>query len=262
MSCPEYDTFAEFYDHVLPYATRTDVGFYVDLARESGGPVLEVGCGTGRVLLPCARAGVAAVGLDVSRRMLDVLEQSIGRESDDVRRRVQVVEGDMRRFDLGRRFPLVTMPFRAFQHALTPEDQRATLRCVKRHLAEGGRLVLDLFNPSIPFLGDPSWGRLPIVEPQFAMPDGRRVTRSYRVLERDYLNQIQHVEFIIDVIHPDGATQHETAAFEVRYLFRYEAEYLLECEGFVIDALYADYDRSPYGSKYPGELVFVARARD
>ncbi len=261
MSCPEYENFAEFYDYVLPYATRTDVGFYVDLAREAHGPLLEVGCGTGRVLLPSARAGVEAVGLDVSRRMLDVLERSLSHEPPDVRERVRVVEADMRSFELRQRFSLITMPFRAFQHALTPEDQRATLRCVRRHLAEGGRFVLDLFNPSIPFLGDPTWGRLPITEPEFTMPDGRRVTRSYRVVERDFLNQVQLVEFIIDVVHPNGATQHETAQFQIRYLFRYEAEYLLECEGFDIEALYADYDRSLYGSKYPGELVFVARAR-
>ena len=161
--------------------------------------------------------------------------------------RVRVVEGDMRDFDLGEQFALITMPFRSFQHALTQDDQQATLRCVRRHLADGGRFVLDLFNPSIPFLGDAAWGRLPISEPEFQMPDGRRVTRSYRVLERDYINQIQHVEFVIDLVHPDGRTEHRAEAFQVRYLFRFEAQYLLEREGFEVEALYCDYDRTPYG---------------
>ena len=119
MSCPEYESFAEFYDHVVPYRSRIDVAFFVDMARASGGPVLEVGCGTGRVLLPCARAGVDVVGLDVARPMLDVLRRSLARESADVQRRVRIVHDDMRTFALGQRFPLVTLPFRSFQHMLT-----------------------------------------------------------------------------------------------------------------------------------------------
>jgi SAM-dependent methyltransferase len=259
MSCPEYECFAEFYDHVVPYRSRPDVEFYVAHARAAGGRVLEVGCGTGRILLPMARAGAEVVGIDVSRPMLDVLDDNLAREPDTVRARVHIVEDDMRSFDLHERFPLVVLPFRSFQHMLTPEDQRRALRCLHAHLADEGRLVLDLFNPSIPFLGDPAWGKYPIPEPEFAMPDGRRVTRSYRVLERDYFNQIQHVEFIVDVVHADGRTEHRAERFQIRYLFRYEAQYLLECEGFRVEALYGDYDRTPYGEKYPGELLFVAR---
>jgi SAM-dependent methyltransferase len=260
MSCPEYECFAEFYDHVVPYRSRPDVEFFVSLAREAGGPVLEVGCGTGRVLLPCARAGVPVVGLDVAPSMLDVLRQSLAREPDEVRARVRVVEGDMRSFDLGERFALVMLPFRSFQHMLTQDDQRAALRRLRAHLAPGGRLVLDLFNPNLAVLGDERWGIRPIPEPEFTMPDGRRVVRSYRVLRRDFWNQVQHVEFIIDVTHPDGREEHRAEAFAIRYLFRYEAEYLLLSEGFTIEALYGDYDRAPYGTRYPGDLIFVARA--
>jgi SAM-dependent methyltransferase len=259
MPCPEYEAFAEFYDYVVPYRSRPDVAFFVDLARACGGTVLEVGCGTGRILLPCARAGPSVVGLDLSAPMLTVLGQNLVREPREVRERVRVVHGDMRAFDLGERFALITMPFRSFQHALTPEDQQATLRCVRRHLADDGRFVLDLFNPSIPFLGDAAWGRLPISEPEFEMPDGRKVTRSYRVTARDFINQRQRVEFVLDVVHPDGRTEHRAEEFEIRYLFRFEAQYLLEREGFEVEALYSDYARTPYGTEYPGELVFVAR---
>lgn len=259
MSCPEYGCFAEFYDHVVPYRSRPDVDFYVDLAGAAGGPVLEVGCGTGRILLPCARAGASMVGLDVSPDMLAVLRAALAREPEDVQARVRVIDGDMRAFDLGETFPLIVLPFRSFQHMLTPADQRAALRRIKAHLRPGGTVVLDLFNPSIPMLGDAAWGKYPIPEPEFTMPDGRKVTRSFRVLRRDFVNQVQHVEFIIDVAHPDGRSEHRTEAFEVRYLFRYEAEYLLECEGFRVEAVYGGYDRSPFGTTYPGELILVAR---
>jgi SAM-dependent methyltransferase len=261
MHCAEYECFAEFYDYVVPYRSRPDVSFYVEMARAGNGPVLEVGCGTGRILLPCARAGANVVGLDLSAPMLQVLRGSLARETADVQARVRVVEGDMRAFDLGERFGLITMPFRSFQHALTQEDQVATLRCVRRHLAEGARFVLDLFNPSIPFLGDPAWAHLPISEPQFEMPDGRKVTRSYRVVNRDFINQRQDVEFLMDVVAPDGTAEHRAEVFTIRYLFRFEAQYLLEREGFEIEALYCDYERTPYGKQYPGDLVFVARAK-
>lgn len=261
MNNPEYDRFAEFYDHVPAYRHRRDVAFYVDLAREAGGPVLEAGCGTGRVLLPCARAGATMVGVDVSRPMLDVLRRWLREEPPEVQARVRLVEGDMRALDLGERFPLVTLPFRAFQHLLTPADQRAALRCLRRHLAHGGHLVLDLFNPSIPLLGDVAWARVPVADPPFTMPDGRRVTRAFRVVGRDFVNQVLHVELIVDVAHADGRTDRLVEPFAIRYLFRYEAEYLLECEGFSVEAVYGDHARSPFGSDDPGEIVIVARRR-
>lgn len=259
MSCPEYESFAEFYDHVVPYRSRPDVEFYVDIARSAEGPVLEVGCGTGRVLLSCARAGAVMVGLDLSAAMLGVLKENLAREDPAVKSRVRVVEADMRTFELGERFGTILLPFRSFQHLLTPADQRAALRRLRAHLRPGGLMVLDLFNPSIPMLGDAAWGRYPIPEPEFEMADGRKVTRSFRVLRRDYVNQVQEVEFIIDITHADGRTEHRSEAFELRYLFRYEAEYLLECEGFRVEDVFGGYDRSPFGATYPGELILMAR---
>ncbi len=118
----EYRVIAEFYDHVVPYRERRDVAFFVETAREAGGPVLEIGCGTGRVLIPTARAGIEIVGLDASAAMLALCRQKLAREAEDVQSRVTLVEGDMRRFDLeresgtGAKFALATIPFRPFQH--------------------------------------------------------------------------------------------------------------------------------------------------
>lgn len=259
MSCPEYESFAEYYDYVLPYRTRDDVGFYVELAREANGPVLELACGTGRVLIPTARAGVETVGIDIAPAMLDVCRRKLADEPEAVRARVTVRDGDMRRFHLGRQFALVTIPFRGFQHLLTVDDQLAALQAVHRHVSTGGRFVLDLFNPSVPLLGDARWLVHPMVEPPFLMPDGRRVVRSYRILGRDFLNQTQHIEFVHDVRWPDGREERRAESFHLRYLFRFEAEHLLVRSGFAIEALYSGYDRSAYGSQYPGELIFVTR---
>jgi SAM-dependent methyltransferase len=259
-TCPEYDEFAEYYDHVLPYRNREDVGFFVELARTARGPALEVACGTGRVLIPCARAGAHVVGVDLSAGMLDVCRQRLARELPDVRARVELHEADMRTFDLGRQFDLITAPFRGFQHLLTVEDQERALQAIRRHLADGGRFVLDLFNPSLPLLGDERWLVNPLVEPAFSMPDGRSVVRSFRIVSRDYFAQVQQLEMIYDVNWPGGRVEHRTTQFPLRYLFRFEAEHLLVREGFRIDAVYGDYEGHPYGlTAYPGDLVFVCR---
>src|SRR5215472_18363173 len=95
-----YAPVADLYDYVVPYHGRTDIDFYVEAAKEAGGPVLEVGCGTGRVLIPTARAGVEIVGLDLSHHMLGVCRQRVDGESMAVQSRIQLVQADMREFSL------------------------------------------------------------------------------------------------------------------------------------------------------------------
>lgn len=254
----EYAAIAELYDHVTIYRDRPDVGFFVDAARDAGSPVLELGCGSGRVLLPVARAGIEVVGLDSSPSMLAGCRRHLAQEPSAVRARAELVEGDMRSFDLGRTFSLVTIPFRPFQHLVTVEDQLACLGSIRRHLRPGGQLILDLFNPSIEALAQPVGVESP-PEAEFSMPDGRRVTRRFRIAARDRANQVNHVELIYEVTHPDGRAERRVHAFAMRYLFRFEAEHLLARAGFGVERLYSGYDKSPFGSSYPGELIFVAR---
>lgn len=255
----DYGFVAEMYDYVAPYAARRDVNFYAEIARETGGPVLEIGCGTGRVLIPVARTGVEIVGLDLSPYMLATCRQRLAGEPDEVRARVTLVQKDMRQFDLGRTFRLVTTPFRPFQHLTTVDDQIACLRSIHRHLEPGGALILDLFNPSLPFLTDGSRFEEWDDGPPFTLPDGRRVQRRSRIVARDYYNQIQDVEMTYYVTHPDGREERLVHRFLMRYLFRFEAEHLLARVGFGVEVIYADFDRSLYGSVYPGELIIVAR---
>ena len=257
----EYATTAEYYDAVDSYAKRPDVPFFITAAREAGGPVLELGCGTGRVLIPTARAGVEIMGLDFSDAMLNVCRRKLERESKEVRNRVRLVQGDMRRFELERRFALVTVPFRPFQHLIGVEDQLACLSCIRQHLSDGGRLILDLFDPSLKALTEESrlseegFGH----ELEVALPDGRRMKRWARIRSRNYAEQYQDCELIHAATHPDGRQERIVFAFKMRYLFRFEAEHLLARAGLKVEALYADYEKSPYGSKYPGELIFVAK---
>lgn len=253
----EYAFIADLYDHVVSYRDRPDVGFFVDAATRAGSPVLEIGCGTGRVLIPTARAGVDIVGLDFSPHMLAVCRQRLLDESEAIQERVRLVQADMRHFSLDDRFTLVTIPFRPFQHLLTVEDQLSCLAQVHQHLVDDGVLILDIFNPSLDFLVSPV-GEECDDEPEFLTPDGRRITCRHKIVARDRFNQVNHVELIYYVTHPDGREERLVHAFPMRYLFRFEAEHLLARAGFEVAHLYADYDQSTYGSKYPGELLFVA----
>jgi SAM-dependent methyltransferase len=255
----EYAFVADLYDWVVPYRDRPDIPFFVDAAMQAGSPVLEIGCGTGRVLIPSARAGVDVVGLDASPQMLAVCRQRLQQEKVAVQARVQLFQADMRGFELERQFTLITLPFRPFQHLITVEDQRSCLMSIRRHLIEGGRVILDLFNPSLEGLVSRPDGQEFGDEPEFSTPDGRRVVRRHRTIAHDRFNQVTHVELIYYVTHPGGREERVVHAFPMRYLFRFEVEHLLGRCGFEVEHLYAGFDRSAYGSRYPGELIFVAR---
>ena len=255
----EYSTVAELYDYVVPYATRGDVEFFVDEALAANGPVLEIGCGTGRVLIPTARAGVSITGLDFSSAMLDRCREKVAAEPEKVQERIDLVEADMRNFTLGRTFALVTFPFRPFQHLLTVQDQVACLTTVHRHLQSDGRLILDLFNPSIDYLANRPIG-LEISEgPPTTLADGRTLERTFKIVNADRFEQINDIELIYNVTGTRGQMRRSVHAFRMRYMFRFEVEHLLARTGFVVEQLFAGYDRSAYGSTYPGELIFVAR---
>src|SRR6185503_16550943 len=130
-------------------ATAGDTQFYCDCARRFGGDVLELGVGTGRVAIALAEAGYNVTGLDLSPAMLERAGRKVAGAPPSIAQRLTFVQGDMNAFDLGRTFPLILIPYRAFQHLLEPAAQRRALTCMRRHLAPGGHLVVDLFDPRL-----------------------------------------------------------------------------------------------------------------
>jgi SAM-dependent methyltransferase len=253
-----YGSTAAFYDHVAPYRERGDIAFYVDAARRADGPVLEIGCGTGRVLLPTARAGIDIVGLDSSEDMLEVCRQTLRSESDEVRSRVELVRGDMCEFDLSRRFRLITMPFRPFQHLISVDDQIHCLGCVRKHLADDGEFVLDVFNPDLSALLRNNLGEEYCEEAEVTLADGRRLERRYRTISRDLPGQTSEIELIYCITFADGREERHVHAFPMRHLFRFELEHLLVRCGFAIEHVYGGFDKSAFGGKNPAEIIIVS----
>ncbi len=250
---------AETYDFVVPYRERRDVDFFVDMAQEAHGAVLELGCGTGRILIPTAKSDVDITGLDLSSEMLTVCRNSLDKASSVIRRRVNLIEADMRDFSIDQKFSLITIPFRAFHHLIEAKDQIACLSCVYKHLQNGGRLILDLFNPSLPYIYDKRFRKVKEEEAPFMLPDGREVRRLSRLISSDLVNQVIDIEFIYEWKNEKGKLKHRTHPFKMRYLFRYEVEHLLARTGFSLETVYADYKKSPFGSEYPGELIVIAK---
>ena len=163
---------AEFYDHIGPHSTREDVEFYVDLARMSAGPVLDLGCGTGRILIPIARAGVDVTGIDLSDEMLDICRKKLAEEPLEVRARTWLSRSDIQDFAVGTSVRLIMIPFRTFQHLVTVEAQLAFLTRAYSQLEEEGVLALDVFNPDVRKLVD-SVGKDVKQTDAERMPDGR-----------------------------------------------------------------------------------------
>ena len=227
------------------------------MARAQGQPVLELGCGTGRVLLSLAEGGFRAVGLDLSEFMLARCRQKLEGKPAAIRERVRLVHGDMTEFDLRETFPLVIIPFRPFQHLLAVEQQLACLCCARRHLAPAGKLILDFFQTDARRMHDPQFTKESSPYPEARLPDGRRLRLAERVAAFHRAEQRNDVEMFYDVIHPDGRSERLVFAFALRYFFRYEVEHLLARSGFRTVELFGNFDRSPLRDDSP-EMIFVA----
>jgi SAM-dependent methyltransferase len=239
-------------------ATAGDIQFYCDCARRFGGDVLELGVGTARVAIGLAEAGYNVTGLDLSPAMLEHARHKVAGMPPSVAERLTFVQGDMSAFDLGRTFPLILVPFRAFQHLLEPAAQRRALACMHRHLAPGGHLVIDLFDPRLEFC----LPEAPPLEAECEALDpatGHRIRRTIVARANDPARQLIHERMRLDVI--DGAGRivaTEETSWALRWTLRQEMTWLLELCGFQPVEQWSDFHGAP--PAYGKEQVWVARA--
>jgi SAM-dependent methyltransferase len=255
-----YDSFiADYYDSSPIVLERTkDVAFYCAAARKYGDPVLELGCGTGRVTLSIAEAGYRVMGVDISGKMLERAAEKRAGMRREARERIRLVQEDMTKFALGEKFRTIIIPFRPFQHLLETVEQFGCLNCAREHLVPGGRLILDFFQTDAERMHDPMFlNESALVE--YDLPDGRRVAVSERVAAFHRALQRNDVEMIFRVTHAGGKQERLVMAWTLRYFFRYEVEHLLVRGGFRLESLYGDFDGSPLADGSP-EMIFVAAA--
>lgn len=230
-------TFAdgEAYDLVannIPYGRD----FYVELARNAQGPVLDVACGTGRILLPCLQAGVDIDGLDLFEPML----QTLRTKATALGLRPQLYQSDMSNFTLPRRYALVMIPFNAFIHNMTQEAQISSLQCCRHHLLPSGELVFDTFFPSLEIIGAPQNTR--VLEGEMPHPETGLPMRMYDTRSFDRVDQVQHSLNELELLDADGDVQ-TTYRSQVssRYIFKQEMQLLLRVAGYARWEIYGDF---------------------
>jgi SAM-dependent methyltransferase len=245
---PEYDSFAPFYD--LAHRQADDVPFYLELAREIGSPVCELACGTGRVLLPLARAGIDVTGLDVSQAMLDKLQAKLDKEPREIQARVALKCADMREYRFSQKFKLVFCAFNSFLHLMTTDDQLACLRSVREYLADDGQLVLNVFAPFYDRLAKR-------VETEEQECGDDMIARFFT--KRNWADQTMDSSVIVETTGPDGLVRRQATHISLCWIHHREMHLLLRLAGFEVVAVYGGYDKRPY-DYVSGIQLFVARA--
>ncbi len=249
------DAFARYYEVDSGLETE-DIPFYLALARRAAGPILEVACGTGRVLVPLARAGFEVVGLDVSPAMLEIARAKV--EAAGLQARIRLVQADARSFALGERFGLAVVALNSFMHFVEDGDPERVLLAVARHLRPEGLLAIDLPNPEATLLAERD-GALVHEWTRRLGADGRMVQklRSQRV---DSARQVLQVEFVYDDLAPDGLLRRTVLSFPMRYFFPREMDLLLEKCGYEVEGVYGSHELDPFESDSP-KMILLAGVR-
>ena len=235
---------------------RHDVRFYVDLARSSGGPVLELGVGTGRVALAIAKAGVDVVGIDPMKPMLERAEERLSRLPRTTREHVELRRGSLERLRLRRRFPLVIAPFNVWMHLYTRQQIERGFATVRHHLEPQGRFVFDVLLPDPASMArDPAkcyrGGEVP-------HPRGAVKYRYGEYFSYDPMTQVETT--IMDFEHPTQKHESFCTPLTQRQFFPAELESLLHYNGFTVESHTGDFEGQPVTTATESQVI-IARLR-
>src|SRR6059058_5521085 len=258
---------AALYDlDTAPLEGGPDVEWFSGLARRTGGPssepawgpagitgpILELGCGTGRITVPIAQDGHHIVGLDRSAAMLERAERRARRANVEIR----WVEGDMRAFSFNEAFALVFVALNSFL-MLDPNDRWSCLARVREHMAPRGRVAIDVFQPDPQIIAGldgavvDEWERID--------PETGRAVRKFSSSHANVDGVTQR--FWHDETADDGTVHRIGGNMALHYLYRRETELLFSEAGFIIETLHGDYDGNPADARSP-KLLVVAKRRE
>lgn len=235
MSSDIYDHPA-LYDALLP--ARAHVRYYVDLARQASGDVLELACGTGQLTVPIASTGLPTVGLDLSAPMLTAARQRAATANLSV----EYVLGDMRNFDLDRKFALIFIARNSLLHLHSTEDLLAAFAAVRRHMAPGGIFAFDVFNPNVRLLARPAGQRFPVFQVETESFGQLSVEET---MDYDPATQVGRGRWYIST---PGNPDAWVLPLELRNIFPQELPLLLAAGGFHLKSRMGDLSQTPFDS--------------
>ena len=249
-----FDALARYYD--WEHADYDiDVPLYQDFARRSGGPILELACGSGRLMAPLLELGERVVGIDSSGPMLQRAREALDRAG--LLRRAALHEADVRRFSLDERFRLAVYGLDSFGLLVSVDDQIAALRRIRDHLHPGGLLILDLSNGN-------GRGAEPtdeiVLQYEGTDPETGRPLSKWTARSTDHGEQVDHYTYFYDEVGEDRLVRRSTVRLDLRYFGRYELELLLLQADLVPEAFYGSYDLAPFAAGSERLIAVAARA--
>jgi SAM-dependent methyltransferase len=236
---------------------KDDIPFYIVYARKQQGPVLELGCGTGRVALTLAAEGFDVTGLDLSGDMLDIFREKLDKRPE-IADKITIVHGNMANFDLGRNFAMIIAPFRAFQALTEDADIKNCLHLVRNHLADSGIFIVNVFNPYR--MLDESWCYPETTQwERHDHASGCYVVKKHWGDKIDVENRVIYPHFAYHVTYPDGRHERIVTDLKLKYYYYDQLREVVEAAGLVISEEFSWYDKSPTGGR---EIIFVCKKEE
>lgn len=228
----------------------SDHHFYISMAKQLGGPILEVACGTGRITIPIAEAGLEIWGLDISQGMLsEARKKSIERNLN-----INWVLSDCRKFELNKKFKFIFIPFNSMQHLHDRQSLESFFNCVKQHLDVNGRFLVDIFNPNIQLLARDRTVRTHVFD--MVDPDTGKPSNIEETIDYDIANQVNRVKWFYSI---EGKPDFRVDELHMRCFFPEEINQLLYYNGFEVVEKFGSFDRSPFTSNSPKQLLLLKR---
>jgi SAM-dependent methyltransferase len=245
---------SDFYDHPALYdlllPVRAHLPYYVELSRWASGDVLELACGTGQLTVPVASAGIPIVGLDLSTPMLNTAKERAAAASVSI----EFLVGDMRKFDLGRRFALIFIARNSLLHLHSTEDILAAFAMVRRHLAPGGTFAFDVFNSNLERLARPAGQRFPVMQVETELFGTLSVEET-----NDYDNATQ-VNRACWYVSAPGKRDAWVLPLVLRSIFPQELPLLLAAGGFHLKSRMGDLSQTPFDSTSRSQVCLCEAA--
>ncbi len=235
----------QFYNDPAHYDAQfreveSDITFYLEMAQKARGPVLELGCGTGRITIPLREAGIDITGLDISGAMLGFARK----KARDKGLEIPLVRADCRNFSLDQKFALIFFPFNSMAHLHVIRDIEACFRCVKQHLADDGRFIVNVLNPDLELLTRAPGQHLLVSN--YPDPGGRGMVHIMETSSYDLATQVLKLKWHYSMDDPEAGYVKE---LDMRIFFPEELETLLFVNGFSILKRFGDFMKTPFSSR-------------
>jgi len=227
-----------------------DISFYKDQVEKFGDPVLELGCGTGRITIPIAKEGYEIIGLDLSDRLLKRAYEKTTKENLDI----EWVKGDMRDFSLDKRFNLIFIPFNSIHHILTLKDMEKVLDNVRKHLKPDGRFIVEFFNPDLEILNRDPAEEHEVTEYESPMTNDK--VKITEITDYERAKQLMHLSWFYD-----SESNKRERDWTIRVWFPKEVDAVLKYNGFEIEKKFGDFDGSPMTNNSAQQIVVCKKGK-